>query len=70
MKLILDISNVAVLCRPGYHDVVWIHTELPSTITDNKTATLKLELLQGTAEQWVRDHLGVTPQLIKAPKGW
>jgi hypothetical protein len=72
VKLILDISNVAVLCRPGQLDTVWIHTTLPSNLRDGDTdtITLKTELRRGTAEQWVRDHLGVTPVVITGPKGW
>lgn len=73
MKLILDISNVTVLSRPGQLDTVWIHTTIPCNLRDDvpaETVTLRTEVRRDTGAQWVRDHLGVTAQVITGSKGW
>lgn len=73
MKLILDISNVTVLSRPGHLDTVWVHTTIPCNLkgdVETETVTFKTEVRRGTGAQWVQDHLGVTAQVITGPKGW
>lgn len=60
----IRITRVTVLVRKGYTDKIWIYTDLPSNIYKVPQVDFSTEMLQGTGADWVRENLGVEPEVI------